>query len=53
MQILAPESNVFGGKGNNLGTSFDNYGGCVASLQAITQGVKGLLQYGEVLSSGI
>ena len=53
MQILAPESNVFGGKGNNLSTSFDNYGGCVASLRAIAQGVEGLLQHCEVLSSGI
>ena len=53
-QILAPGNLINnGGTGNHLGTSLNNYGGRVAALRAIAKGVKGLLQYGQVLSRGV
>ena len=53
MQILAPGNRVHGGMDNNLVTSLNNYGGRVASLQAVAKRVKGLLQYRQVLRGGV
>ena len=53
-QILAPGNLInHGGTGNHLGTSLNNYSGRVAALRAIAKGVKGLLQYSQVLSRGV
>ena len=53
MQILAPGNLVHGGIDNNLVTSLNNYGGRVASLQAVAKRVESLLQYRQVLRRGV